>query len=54
MGPIDPEASLKIQSELLSGESLAWAGRPNPSVIFHSDDWYMIPFSLLWGGFAIF
>ena len=54
MGPIDPEASIKLQTELVSGENLVWAGRPNPSVIFHSDDWYMIPFSLLWGGFAIF
>jgi hypothetical protein len=27
---------------------------PNPRVIFHSDDWYLIPFTLLWGGFAIF
>jgi hypothetical protein len=54
VGPIDPEASVRIQSELVSGESLLWSGRPNPGVIFHSDDWYMIPFSLLWGGFAIF
>jgi len=54
VGPIDPEASIRIQSELVSGESLLWSGRPNPGVIFHSDDWYMIPFSLLWGGFAIF
>ncbi len=29
-------------------------GRPNPRVIFHPSDWYMIPFSLMWGGFAIF
>lgn len=27
---------------------------PNPRIIFHPDDWAMIPFSLLWGGFAIF
>jgi hypothetical protein len=54
MGVIDPEASLKIQSELISGETLVWAGRPNPSVIFHSEDGFAIPFSLLWGGFAIF
>jgi hypothetical protein len=51
---IDPEASLKLQPELNSGESLLWAGRPNFRVIFHSDDWYLVPFSLLWGGFAIF
>jgi hypothetical protein len=54
MGIIDPEVSSKVQSELMTGESLLWAGRPNPSVVFHSDDWYLIPFSLLWGGFAIF
>jgi hypothetical protein len=54
MGPIDPEVAVKLQPELLSGESVLWTGRPNFGVIFHSDDWYMIPFSLLWGGFAIF
>jgi hypothetical protein len=51
---IDAEVSSKFQPELLSGESLFWAGMPNRSIIFHSDDWYLIPFSLLWGGFAIF
>jgi hypothetical protein len=51
---IDPRAAQKIQPELLSDETLHWAGMPNPRVIFHSDDWTAIPFSLLWGGFAIF
>ena len=50
MGTIDPEPSIKLQSELISGESLLWSGKPNPDKIFHSDDWYTIPFSLLWGG----
>ena len=49
---IDPRAAREIQSELLSGESIYWAGMPNPHIIFHSEDWQMIPFSLLWGGFA--
>lgn len=51
---IDPRAAEKIQPELLSGESIHWAGMPNPNIIFHSDDWSAIPFSLLWGGFTIF
>jgi hypothetical protein len=54
MGPIDPEASSKLQSELLSGETILWTGRPNPAVIFHSDDWYLIPFSLFWVAFTLF
>jgi len=54
MTTIDPEAAMKVQAEMTSGERVYWAGRPNPKVIFHSDDWAMVPFSLLWGGFAIF
>src|SRR5450631_1276302 len=38
----------------MSGESLQWASMPNAGIIFHSDDWAAIPFSMLWGGFAIF
>lgn len=43
-----------VQPELLSGETIVWAGQPNTRVIFHKQDLYMVPFSLLWGGFAIF
>jgi hypothetical protein len=43
-----------FSSELMPGETIQWTGRPNPAVIFHREDWMMIPFSLLWGGFAIF
>ena len=43
-----------LQGELLPGESVTWSGKPNPHIIFHPNDWYLIPFSLLWGGFAIF
>ena len=54
MSTIDPQVAMKLQSELSSGERVYWAGKPNPQIIFHSDDWYLIPFSFLWGGFAIF
>jgi hypothetical protein len=43
-----------FSAELLPGEKVEWTGRPNLSVIFHPEDWLVIPFSLLWGGFAIF
>ena len=43
-----------IQPELLASESVLWTGQPSPSVIFHRQDGLLIPFSFLWGGFAIF
>lgn len=43
-----------FQSELRSGESLVWCGQPSTSVIFHAFDWFSIPFSIMWGGFALF
>ncbi|HWY06157.1 MAG TPA: hypothetical protein VNY24_04810 [Candidatus Acidoferrales bacterium] len=51
---IDPQAAMKLQPYLSTGERIHWAAMPNPRIILHSDDWYLIPFSLLWGGFAIF
>jgi hypothetical protein len=43
-----------FSSELSPGETVQWSGQPNARVIFHSEDWGFVPFSLLWGGFAIF
>ena len=53
MPQIDQDAYAAISPELLSGESVVWAGQPSRKVIFHPSDGFMIPFSLLWGGFAI-
>jgi hypothetical protein len=38
MNTIHPQASMKVQSELMAGERIYWSGMPNASVIFHSDD----------------
>ncbi|MEN6372464.1 MAG: hypothetical protein ABFD64_10685 [Armatimonadota bacterium] len=43
-----------IQSELMDEESIEWVGQPDPSIIFTKADIFLIPFSILWCGFAIF
>ena len=50
---IDPLAMSNLASELGTGERLIWTGMPNPRITFHSDDWALIPFSLMFGGFTI-
>ncbi len=54
MTQIDPRAAEKLQTELMSEEKLCWAGMPNTNVIFHSDDWTAIPFTVVWTGFFVF
>jgi hypothetical protein len=39
--------------ELANGEQLLWTGRPNPWKIFTREDFFIIPFTLVWGGFVV-
>jgi hypothetical protein len=43
-----------FSAELFADDAIEWSGRPNTSVVFHPEDWFAVPFSLLWGGLSIF
>jgi len=43
-----------FQGRLMPGEKLVWAGKPNSGLMLTARDGFLIPFSLMWGGFAIF
>jgi len=42
-----------FKPELQKDEKILWSGQPVPQ-IFSPEDIFLIPFSLLWGGFAFF
>ena len=56
--PLDVVASESdldtVERHLLPSEHIEWIGRPDPTKHFTRSDVFLIPFSIMWGGFAIF
>ncbi len=48
------EVRRQLAPYLLADEHLLWYGRPDPAKHFTGSDVFLVPFSLMWGGFAIF
>lgn len=44
----------ELMAELGRGEKLIWSGRPRQGVYFRTADLFLVPFSTLWFGFALF
>jgi hypothetical protein len=48
-----PDRATQLHDLLRSGETVIWQGAPDPKVRFSSGDMVLIPFSIVWGGFAL-
>ena len=48
------EDQQSISPYVLPSEKVLWTGRPPTGMLLRRSDGFLIPFSLLWGGFAVF
>ena len=48
------DADVLFADELVPGERLVWTGRPSARRRLAPGDWIVIPFSIVWAGFAVF
>jgi hypothetical protein len=51
---VDESPEDVIRKELSPPEQLLWSGQPRQGIVRRAADAILIPFSVLWGGFAIF
>jgi hypothetical protein len=45
---------IDLSDRMLTGERILWSGRPAQGLRFTGRDVFLVPFSLFWGGFAVF
>jgi hypothetical protein len=50
---IDRHKEDELEVYLEPGDRLVWYGIPKQGILFSKSDIFLVPFSLLWGGFAI-
>jgi hypothetical protein len=51
---MNSDTERNLRQELGSGERLIWSGQPRRGLRLRAADTFLIPFSLFWGGFALF